>query len=92
MTHVVCEIVLCRGRWGYCPSSCRVRRELRRVFRDSLLAMTFHDPGDDNAVELEISIDGDEDDCDRICDIIFRTFLEWKPEYESMIEVSLAVD
>ena len=54
--------------------------------RDSLLAVTFHDPDDDNAVEVEIGVDGDEDSCDWVCDTIFKTFLEWKPEYESMID------
>ena len=92
MTHVVCEIVLSKGRWSYCPNRSRVRRTLRRVFEDSLLAVTFHDPDDDNAVEVEIGVDGDEDSCDWVCDTIFKTFLEWKPEYESMIEVFLAVD
>jgi hypothetical protein len=92
VTHVVCEIALSKGRWSYYPSPSRVRRKLGRVFGDWLLAMTFHDPGGDTAVEVEISVDGDEDSCDWLCDTIFRTFLEWKPEYESMIEVSLAVD
>ena len=92
MTHVVCEIALAKGRWRYCPSFKRVQRKLRRAFGDRLLNATFHNTGDDNAVEVEISVDADEESCDGICDILFRTFLEWRPEYESMIEISFAVD
>jgi hypothetical protein len=92
VTHVVCEIALAKGGWKYAPSRSRVQRKLRRVFEDSLLAVTYHECGDDNLVEVEIKVDGDEDDCDWLCDTIFRTFLEWTPEYESMIEVSFAID
>lgn len=88
MSFVACEIVLSKGRWNYPPSSQRVRRKLWRLFEDSLLAVTFRDPGDDNVIEAEVSVDGWET-CERACDIISRAFLEWKPEYESMIEVEI---
>ena len=92
MTHVVCEIALSKGRWHYPPSRRRVRRKLRRVFGDLLLAGAFRKPDEDNAIEVEITVKGDEDSCEWISDIIYRAFLKWKPEYESMIEVFLAVD
>jgi hypothetical protein len=61
---------------------------LWRRFEDSLLAVTFHDPGDDNAIEAEVRVDTWEA-CERVSDIIFRAFLEWKPEHESMVEVEI---
>lgn len=88
MSFVACEIVLSKGRWNYPPSSQRVRRKLWRLFEDSLLAVTFRDHRDDNAIEAEVSVEGWET-CERTCDIIFRAFLEWKPEYESMVEVEI---
>ena len=91
MTNVFCEIALSKGRWGYRPSRSRARRNLRWTFAGRLLDVTFHDPGD-NAIEMDIRVDGDEDNCEEIRDAIFRAFLEWKPEYESMIEVFVAVD
>ena len=92
MTHVVCEIALGKGRWRHCPLFNRVRRKLRRAFGNRLLNVTFHNPGEENAVEVEISVDADEESCDGICDILHRTFLQWRPQYESMIEISFAVD
>ncbi|MCL4852288.1 MAG: hypothetical protein KJZ78_13015 [Bryobacteraceae bacterium] len=89
MSHIVLEIVLSKGKWSYHPSPRRVRRKLEQVFENSLLAVTFDDP-DDSAIEAEIGIEGHEDACEGICDTIFRAFLEWKPEYESMIEVGIA--
>lgn len=88
MSFVACEIALSKGCWSRYPSSARVRRELQRVFEDSLLAVTFRDPGNDNAIEADVGVDGWET-CERICDIIFGAFLRWKPEYESMIEVEI---
>jgi hypothetical protein len=91
VTSVFCEIALSKGRWGYRPSRSRARRHLRRTFGNRLLDVICHAPGD-NAIEMDIRVDGDEDNCEEVRDAIFRAFLEWKPEYESMIEVSVAVD
>ena len=91
MSRVVCEIVLSQGQWSYCPTRLRVQRRLRQVFGDSLLVVTFHD-SDDGAIDTEASVAGDEDSCEGISDAVFRAFLEWRPEFESMIDVSVAVD
>ena len=88
MSFVACEIVLSKGRWNYPPSPERVRRKLQQVLDESLLAVTFRDPGEDNLIEVEVHSDGWET-CERISDILFRVFLEWNPEYESMIEVEI---
>jgi len=88
VSFVACEVALSKGRWNYPPSTERVRRKLWRLFEDSLLAVTFRDPGDDNAIEAEVCVDSWES-CDRVCDIIFRAFLEWNPEFESMVEVEI---
>ena len=88
MSFVACEIALSKGRWHYPPSPERVERKLWRLFEDSLLAVTFRNPGDDNAIEAEVCVDGWES-CERVCDIIFRSFLEWSPEFESMVEVEI---
>ena len=92
MSRVVCEIALSKGSWSFYPHPSRVLWKLRQVFTDSLLTVTFHDPSEDNVVEVEIDVEGNEDDCDWISDTIFKTFFLWKPEYESMVEVSLAID
>jgi len=88
VSFVACEIVLSKGRWNYPPSPERVRRKLESLFEDSLLAVTFRDPSEDNAIEVEVSVD-DWETCERVCDTIFRAFLKWNPEYESMIEVEI---
>lgn len=88
MSFVACEIALSKGRWNYSPSPERVRRKLESLFEDSLLAVIFRDPSEDNAIEVEVSADSWET-CERACDTIFRAFLEWNPEYESMIEVEI---
>jgi len=90
VSRVVCEIVLTEGQWGCPPDSLRLRSLLKWRFGASLLDVTFHAPTDDNAVEMEISVCGE--DCDRVRDALFETLLRLKPEYESMIEVSPAVD
>ena len=88
MSFVACEIALSKGRWNYPPSTERVGRKLWRLFEDSLLAVTFRDLGDDNAIEVEVRVDVWET-CERVCDTIFRAFLEWNPEFESMVEVEV---
>ena len=88
MSFVACEIVLSKGRWNYSPSPERVRRKLESLFDDSLLAVTFRDLRDDNAIEVEVRVDVWET-CEWVCDTIFRAFLKWNPEYESMIEVEI---
>ena len=88
MSFVACEIVLSKGRWNYPPSPERVRRKLESLFEDSVRAVTFRDPSEDNAIEVEVSVD-DWETCERVCDTIFRAFLKWNPEYESMIEVEI---
>ena len=88
MSFVACAIVLSKGRWNYPPSPERVRRKLESLFEDSLLAVTFRDPSEDNAIEVEVSVD-DWETCERVCDTIFRAFLKWNPEYESMVEVEI---
>jgi hypothetical protein len=87
---VVCEIALSKGRWNYYPSRRRVRRKLWRLFGHRLAAVTFHDPGADTAVEAEISVEGTDEE--GTVDTLIRAFLEWTPEFESMVEVSVAVD
>ena len=88
MSFVACEIALSKGRWNYSPSPERVRRKLESLFEDSLLAVTFRDLSDDNAIEVEVRVDVWET-CEWVCDTIFRAFLKWNPEYESMIEVEI---
>jgi hypothetical protein len=88
VSFVACDIVLSKGRWNYPPSPARVRRKLWRLFEDSLLAVSFHDPGGDNAIEAEVRVDTWET-CERVSDIVFRAFLEWKPAHESMVEVEI---
>jgi len=87
VSRIACEIALSKGKWSYYPSSRRVRRKLRRILGDLLLEVRFHDS--DDAIEAEVCVEDDEDACEDICDTIFRAFLEWKPEYESMIEVGI---
>lgn len=89
MSRIVFEIALSKGKWNYHPSSQRVRRKLERIFEDSLLEVTFDDSGD-GAIEAEVHVQGSEDSWESICDSVFTAFLEWKPEYESMIEVGIA--
>jgi hypothetical protein len=88
VSFVACEIALSKGRWNYSPSPERVRRKLESLFEDSLLAVTFRDLSDDNAIEVEVRVDVWET-CEWVCDTIFRAFLKWNPEYESMIEVEI---
>lgn len=88
MSFVACEIALSKGRWNYSPSPERVRRKLESLFEDSLLAVTFRELSDDNAIEVEVRVDVWET-CEWVCDTIFRAFLKWNPEYESMIEVEI---
>ena len=88
MSFVACEIALSKGRWNYSPSPERVRRKLESLFEDSLLAVTFRDLSNDNAIEVEVRVDVWET-CEWVCDTIFRAFLKWNPEYESMIEVEI---
>ena len=90
MSRVVCEIVLAEGRWGRPLDPVRLRSLLKWRFGTRLLDVTFHAPAEDNAVEMETSVVGE--DCDRVRDALFETLLRLKPEYESMIEVSPAVD
>jgi len=90
VSRVVCEIVLSEGQWDRPPDPERLRRLLKWRFGTRLLDVTFHAPAEDNAVEMEISVYGD--DCDRVRDALFETLLRLRPEYESMIEVSPAID
>jgi hypothetical protein len=92
VTHVLCEIVLAKGRWEHPLTPARLRSMLKWRFKKGLLDVTFHAPAEENAVEMEISVAGDEDACDWARDAVFETLLRFKPEYESMIDVSLAVD
>jgi len=88
VSYAVCEVALSKGRWARCPSPGRVRKKLRRIFGDSLLAVTFREPADDNLIEAEVRVNAWMT-FERVSDIIFRAFLGWKPEYESMVEVEI---
>ena len=90
MSRVVCDIALSKGKWGYHPSRRCVRRRLRWLFGDDLIGVTFHDPSKDNVVEAEISVEGTDEE--GAVDTLIRAFLEWTPEFESMVEISVAVD
>jgi hypothetical protein len=88
VNYAVCEVALSKGHWARCPHPGRVRKKLRRVFGDSLLGATFREPGSENLIEAEVRVCA-RMTCERVSDIIFRAFLGWKPEYESMIEVEI---
>jgi len=85
--NVVLEIALFKGRWGCRPCPSRVRRQLQQLFGDALLGVTFHDAGDE-AIVVQVNVDCEEYEGEA-GDDAFRAFLGWKPQYESMIEVSV---
>ncbi len=88
---VKCKVLLYDGQWKRKLGREVVVSALRRsVFGDcTLTELTFLEPGDDVAFEIDIAVATDWSDEENVCDRIIERLLQFEPEYESMIEVEV---